>query len=61
MDLGKEMKAKTAAITTSSFDKASENLIKPIEEAGFKAVDIEPARKQGIIFDNSPNGPVLAV
>lgn len=43
MDLGKEMKAKTAGITTSSFDKAGVNLIKPIEEAGFKAVDIEPA------------------
>jgi len=104
------------AITTSSFDKAGGNLVKRVEEAGFKvklnphgrkmkpeesrefltsdivgiiagvekledslfaqlpdlkvivragigmdAVDIESARRRGIIVDNTPDGPVLAV
>ena len=104
------------AITTSSFDKAGENLVKRIEDAGFKvklnphgrkmkpeesrefltsdivgiiagveklddslfaqlsdlkvivragigmdAVDIKSAQKRGIIVDNTPDGPVLAV
>jgi len=110
------MKSNTVAITTSSFDKAGENLVKRVEEAGFKvklnphgrrmkpeesrtfltsdivgmiagtekldddifaqlpdlkvivragigmdAVDIKSAQKRGIIVDNTPDGPVLAV